>query len=343
MNALVLEKPNVLVMRQVEKPVPGPDEVLIRVKACAICGSDVHGLDDSSGRRHPPIVMGHEASGEVESVGPAVHGFAPGDRVVFNSTLSCGVCHFCVRGLQNMCVSGKVYGVSSDSYRLNGAMAEYIVVPSRILSHVPENVSYPQAAMVEPLSVALHAVNLADIRLGDSAVVFGAGTIGIMLIKLLKLSSCRSIIAVDIDDTKLELALASGAAHCFNPAKGDLQRRVLDVTDGLGASLAFEAVGIPATTRLGIDCLRPMGSFVLLGNLTPQIELPVQKVVLKQLKLVGSYCFAAEAETSLKLLASGDVKVDDLISAVVPLGEGPTMFRRLRDGEKGLRKVVLVP
>jgi L-iditol 2-dehydrogenase len=343
MKALVLEKPNLLVMKQLEKPVPGTDEVLIRVKACAICGSDVHGLDDSSGRRHPPIVMGHEASGLVEKVGSTVSGFAAGDRVVFNSTLSCGVCHFCVRGLQNMCVSGKVYGVSSDAYRLQGAMAEYIVVPQRVLYRLPDNVSYEQAAMVEPLSIALHAINLADIHVGDSAVVFGAGTIGIMLIKLLRLSSCGTTIAVDIDDAKLELAKTSGAAHCFNPTKGDLQERILKVTDGLGADLAYEAVGIPATTRMGIDCLRRMGSLVLLGNLTPNIELPVQKVVLKQLKLLGSYCFSAEAETSLKLLAEGSVKVDDLISAVVPLEEGAAMFRRLRDGEKGLRKVVLVP
>jgi L-iditol 2-dehydrogenase len=343
MKALVLEKPSVLVMKDAEKPAPGPDEVLIRVKACAICGSDVHGLDDSSGRRHPPIVMGHEASGQVEAVGPAVGGFAAGDRVVFNSTLSCGVCHFCVRGLQNMCTSGKVYGVSSDAYRLQGAMAEYIVVPQRILYHLPPTVSYEQAAMVEPLSIALHAVNLVDIRVGDSAVVFGAGTIGIMLIKLLKLSSCSTIIAVDIDESKLELAKASGAAHCFSPAKGDLQQRVLEVTDGLGATHAYEAVGIPATTRMGIDCLRRTGSFVLLGNLTPNIELPVQKVVLKELKLVGSYCFSAEAETSLRLLADGSVKVDDLISAVVPLEKGAEMFKRLKGGEKGLRKVVLVP
>jgi L-iditol 2-dehydrogenase len=343
MKALVLEKPNQLVLKQVDRPRLDEDGVLVRVKACSICGSDVHGLDDSSGRRHPPIIMGHEASGVVEEVGPAVNGFKPGDRVVFNSTLYCGTCHYCRRGLQNMCVSGKVFGVSCDSFRLQGAMAEYIAVPSRILYRLPDSVSFEQAALIEPLSIALHAVNRAEIHLGDTAVVFGAGTIGIMLIKLLALTSCRAIIAVDVDDSKLELAAASGARWCLNSAKVDLTARVLELTAGLGADLAFEAVGIPATMKAGIDCLARMGSFVILGNLTPNIELPIQKVVIRQLKLIGAYCFSHEAETSLELLAEGKVKVDDLISVSAPLEEGQRMFQRLRAGEKGLRKIVLVP
>ena len=343
MKALVLEKPGQLVLKQIERPRVQPDDVLVRVKACAICGSDVHGLDDSSGRRHPPIVMGHEASGIIEEAGSAVTGFKTGDRVVFNSTLYCGTCHYCARGLQNMCVSAKVYGVSCDSYRLQGAMAEYIAVPQRILYHLPSAVSFEEAALVEPLSIALHAINLATINLGDSAVVFGAGTIGMMLIKLLVLSSCGELIAVDVDDTKLEFAKNKGADHCFNPQAGDLQSRIIQATQGLGADIAYEAVGIPATTQAGIECLRKLGTFVLLGNLTPAFEMPVQKVVLKQLRLIGSYCFASEAETSLKLLADKSVAVDDLISVAAPLEDGAKMFERLRSGEKGLRKVVLIP
>jgi threonine dehydrogenase-like Zn-dependent dehydrogenase len=222
-------------------------------------------------------------------------------------------------------------------------MAEYIAVPQRILYHLPDSVSFEQAALVEPLSIALHAVNSAKIQLGDVAVVFGAGTIGIMLIKLLKLTSCGTVIAVDIDDSKLELAGKTGASCCLNSAKVDLPSKILEHTQGRGADIAYEAVGIPETTRAGIECLGRLGSFVLLGNLTPNIELQVQQVVLKQLRLIGSYCFANEAETSLKLLAEKSVVVDDLISVVAPLEEGQKLFERLRNGEKGLRKVVLVP
>jgi len=343
MKALVLENPNQLVLKQLEKPRPKDDEALVRVKACAICGSDVHGLDDSTGRRHPPIVMGHEASGIVEEVGGAVTDFQPGDRVVFNSTLFCGKCRYCRRGMQNMCVSGKVFGVSSDSYRLQGAMAEYIAVPARILHRLPDAVSFEQAALVEPLSIALHAINSAEISLDDVAVVFGAGTIGILLVKLLGLSSCGKVIAVDIDEAKLEFAAKNGADYAFNPAGIDLQARILERTQGEGADIAFEAVGVPATTRAGIECLRKAGSLVLLGNLTPSIDISIQKVVLKQLKLIGSYAFANEAETSLKLMAEKLVTVDDLISVVAPLAEGPQLFERLRSGEKGLRKVILAP
>ena len=343
MKALVLEKPNQLVLKQIEKPRPREDEVLVRVKACAICGSDVHGLDDSTGRRHPPIVMGHEASGVVEETGAAAADFRPGERVVFNSTLFCGTCHYCRRGLQNMCVNGRVFGVSSDSYRLQGAMAEYIAVPARILHRLPDAVSFEQAALVEPVSIALHAIASVRLSLDDAAVVFGAGTIGILLVKLLALSSCGKVIAVDIDEAKLEFAAKNGADHTFNPAAVDLQARILECTGGQGAEVAFEAVGVPATLKAGIECLRKTGSLVLLGNLTPTVEVPVQRLVLKQLKLIGSYAFANEAETSLKLLAAGRVTVDDLISAVAPLEDGPRMFERLRSGEKGLRKVVLAP
>ena len=343
MKALVLEKPNQFAVKEIDKPLPAEGEVLVRIKACSICGSDVHGMDDRSGRRHPPIVMGHEASGIVEKLGASVSGFEPGERVVFNSTLYCGKCHFCRQGFQNMCVSGKVFGVSCDSYRLQGAMTEYIVVPERILYRLPDEVTFEQAALVEPLSIALHAINCAEIKLDDVAIVFGAGTIGVMLIKLLRLYSRARIISVDIDDTALEFAVRAGAHHTINPSKADVPSRVLELTGGLGADLAYEAVGIASTTKAGIESLRKMGTFVLLGNLSPTIELPIQKVVLKQLRLVGSYCFANEAETSLKLLADRSVIVDDLISVVAPLEDGPKLFERLRSGEKGLRKVVLTP
>jgi L-iditol 2-dehydrogenase len=343
MKALVLEKPNHLVLKQVERPILRDGEVLIRVKACAICGSDVHGLDDRTGRRHPPIIMGHEASGIVEEVHPSATAFKPGERVIFNSTLYCGKCYYCRRGMHNMCVNGKVFGVSCDSYRLPGAMAEYIAVPERILYRIPNVVSFEQAALVEPFSIALHAIGTAEIKLDDTAVVLGAGTIGALIIKLLRHSSCGMIIAVDIDDAKLEFAEKNGASYAWNPSNVDLQSKIMESTRDLGADIAFEAVGIPSTTKAGMECLRKSGTFVLVGNLTPNIEISIQKLVLKQLRLAGSYAFSNEAETSLKLLADKRVIVDDMISAKAPLEDGPRQFERLRRGERGLRKVILTP
>jgi L-iditol 2-dehydrogenase len=343
MKALVLEKYNELTLKDIPTPEIEDNDVLIRVKACSICGSDVHGYDGSSGRRIPSIVMGHEASGIIEKTGCKVKGFEKGDDVVFNSTLFCGECYYCRRGKQNMCLNGKVYGVSCEGYRLQGAMAEFIAVPYHILYKIPKGVSYEEAALVEPLSIALHAVNCTPINLNDTAVVFGAGTIGLMITKLLALSSCGKIIAVDVDELKLEHARECGAHLCLNPRNCSAAEEIIKATDGRGADIAFEAVGIPDTTISGIECLKKGGQFTLVGNISPNINLPVQKVVLRELNLVGAYCCANEYETSLNLISSKAIKVNDLISAVVPLEKGQEMFDRLHKSEKGLMKIILTP
>ena len=160
MKALVLEDYKKLVVNNVDEPPIDPNEVLIQVKSCGICGSDVHGYDGSSGRRIPPVIMGHEASGVVAKVGSAVKDYAEGDRVTFDSMISCGRCFFCRQGQPNLCDDRKVLGVSCDEYRRHGAFAEYVAVPDHIIYRVPDDLSFDFAAMVEPVSVAVHAVNL---------------------------------------------------------------------------------------------------------------------------------------------------------------------------------------
>jgi L-iditol 2-dehydrogenase len=166
MKALVLEAYNRLVYGDVPQPNIGPDEVLIQVKACGICGSDVHGIDGSTGRRIPPIIMGHEAAGVIQEVGVEVTAWRPGDRVTFDSTIYCGKCCFCRAGQVNLCDNRRVLGASPGHYRQNGALAHYVAVPQRILYRLPDAVSFTQAAMLEPLSVAFHAVSLPRIHLG---------------------------------------------------------------------------------------------------------------------------------------------------------------------------------
>src|ERR1700744_1003831 len=160
MKALLLSQYNQLDIADVPAPVPGVDEILVRVAACGICGSDVHGYDGSSGRRIPPLVMGHEAAGVIVAVGAGVTADKQGDRVPFDSTVYCGQCAYCRRGEVNLCDRREVIGVSCGEYRRNGAFAEFIVVPERILYHLPEAMSFPEAAMLEAVSVALHAVHV---------------------------------------------------------------------------------------------------------------------------------------------------------------------------------------
>ena len=342
MKALVLEDYSKLVVKEVEKPVIGADEALIRVKAASICGSDVHGFDGSSGRRVPPVIMGHEAAGVIEEIGSEVEGYSVGDRVVFNSTLYCGQCMPCKLGKQNLCVSKKVFGVSAPEFRLDGAFAEYVKVPAHILYHLPETIPFDQAALIEPMAIALHGIGRVKIGLNDTAVIFGAGTIGMMTLKLLAISSAGTIIMVDIDDEKLESAMENGADHTVNSKEGDVKKKVWELTGGKGGDLVFECVGIPPTMVGAIDCLKSGGTAVLQGNLTKSIEMPMQQVVLRELSILGSALCCMEYDEAIDLLESGMVNVDDMISHRCALEEGPEMFDRLYNHPEGMKKVVFL-
>ncbi|WP_461365027.1 zinc-dependent alcohol dehydrogenase [Candidatus Darwinibacter acetoxidans] len=343
MKALVLKEYHQLSYEDVPEPHYGPDDLLVQVKACAICGSDVHGLDGSTGRRQPPIIMGHEASGVVAAVGERVQGFAPGDRITFDSTIYCGRCHFCRQGRINLCDNRRVLGVSCDDYRQNGALAEFVAVPSHIAYHLPEGVSFEQAALVEPVSIAVHAVSLAPLNLGDTAVVVGVGTIGLLIIQILRTAGCGQIIALDIDHGKFDLARRFGAAVCWDPREEDLIHRIRSVTKGRGADLAFDAVGLSFTVGQAAGLLRKGGALVLVGNLSPQADLPLQSVVTREIALYGSCASSGEYPICLELIQQGKVDVNSLISATAPLRDGAEWFQRLYNKEPGLLKVVLKP
>src|SRR5256885_3289030 len=180
MKALLLSQYKQFEIADLPVPTPGPNEVLIRVAACGICGSDVHGYDGSSGRRIPPIVMGHEAAGRVAQVGAGVKGFREGDRVTFDSTIYCGACGPCSRGEVNLCDNRQVVGVSCGDYSRAGAFAEYVAVPARIVYKLPDNLAFAEAAMLEAVSVALHAVAVSELKGGETALVIGAGMIGLL-------------------------------------------------------------------------------------------------------------------------------------------------------------------
>jgi L-iditol 2-dehydrogenase len=206
MKALLLSGYTRLEMTELPMPRPGPGEVLVRVEACGICGSDVHGYDGSSGRRIPPIVMGHEAAGTVAATGAEVANVEEGERVTFDSTVYCGECEYCRRGAMNLCERRQVLGVSTPEYRRAGAFAEYVVVPERIVHRVPESVPFTEAAMVEPLAVAVHAVAISEVAESGTALVMGAGMIGLLVLQALRAAGCSRVYVVDIDDSRLELA-----------------------------------------------------------------------------------------------------------------------------------------
>ena len=343
MKALVLEAYNQLVYQDVPEPTIEPDEVMIQVKTCGICGSDVHGMDGSTGRRIPPLIMGHEAAGIITDVGSNVEDFQPGQRVTFDSTVYCGSCFYCRRGEINLCDQRRVLGVSCDEYRQNGALAEYVAVPQQILHHLPQGVSFEHAAMVEPCSIALHAVDRMQISLNDTAVVVGAGMIGLLAIQALRLAGCGKIIALDIETEKFDLALQFGADFTLDSSQPEVVSEIKKLTDDRGADIVIEAVGITQTVKMALDSVRKGGSVTVIGNLSPQVELPLQRLVAHEIALYGSCASQGDYPTCLDMIAREAIIVQPLISAIAPLGEGANWFQRLYQKEKGLLKVILVP
>jgi L-iditol 2-dehydrogenase len=343
MQALLLTNYRQLELTSIEQPTVGPEDVLISVRACGICGSDVHGYDGSTGRRIPPLVMGHEAAGVVAEVGTAVECFCVGDRVTFDSTISCGRCGPCLRGNVNLCVDRRVLGVSCAEYRQHGAFAEFVAVPQNVVYSIPAGLSYDEAALLEPVSVALHAVDHVKVEHGDCAIVVGTGMIGLLVIQALRVAGCREVIAIDIDASRLELARKLGASVTINAEEAHPRDIIVELTNGQGADVVMEVVGNAVALNTAINCVRRGGRIGLVGNLAAEVPFPLQSVVTREITLYGSCSSAGDYPRAIELVASGAIRVKPLISAVAPLGDGPQWFERLYARELGLMKVVLQP
>lgn len=346
MKALLLTAPSKLELVDFPEPQPAPDEVLVRIRACGICGSDIHGWDGSSGRRNPPLIMGHEASGEIVATGPRVTSWRAGDRVTFDSMISCGACRFCREGQTNLCENRRVVGVSPAEYKQHGAFAERLAIPARILYRLPDALPFEHAAMVEPVSIAIHAIRRTQITPQTTAVVVGSGMIGLLVVQALRWAGAKQIIAIDLADNRLALARQLGATHTINSGKGDAAAEVMRLTDGLGADVSFEVVGYTPTLNLAINVLKRGGACVLVGNLSPKTQdFPMQAVVTKELSLLGS-CASTGVDypLCLDLIARGVIDVKPMIEAVAPLAEGAKWFEKLsaKDGGRYM-KVLLAP
>ena len=343
MKALVLSEYKQLDLVDMAKPQPGEDDVLIRILACGICGSDVHGYDGSTGRRLPPVVMGHEAAGIIEAVGGAVTGFQPGEHVTFDSTVFCGKCFYCRRGQVNLCDRREVIGVSTSDFRRTGAFAEYVTVPGHIVYPLPENMPFAHAALIEAVSVAVHAVSLTPIALDDTVVVVGAGMIGLLTLQAALLAGAGRVFVFDVDDTRLETARSLGATGTFNSQNANSMTDIQELTSNRGADVALECVGIADTVKLAIDVVRKGATVTLVGNVAPTVEIGLQSVVTRQIRLQGSCASSGEYPACISLISRGAIRVEAILSAVAPLEEGAEWFRRLYAHEPGLLKVVLQP
>jgi 2-desacetyl-2-hydroxyethyl bacteriochlorophyllide A dehydrogenase len=331
----------------VEIPVPkaNDDEILLKVEYCGICGSDLHsytkGLYVNTGQ-----IMGHEFAGIVKEIGKNVSGIEKEDRVVIRPLIECGQCKHCISGRPHLCENGLVDGLA---YGRPGAFAEYITVPKPLLGKVvhrlPENVSTKEAALIEPLAVALHAVNLAEISLNDKIVVFGAGTIGLLVSQILKTIGNCHVIQVDLSDKRLEVARKLGVDTTINPKKEDVMKRIVEIAGigsygiGAAADIVFECAGVPITVNQSIEAVRHGGQIISLALFEENVSIDPTALVQKEIAWKGSFAYVDEFPTAIDLVSSGKVNVNELISHLYSIDDVTEAFEKQLNSSESVKVV----
>jgi L-iditol 2-dehydrogenase len=312
------------------------DEVLVKVKAVSICGSDLHAYRGVSKRRIPPLVMGHEFSGEIVEVGKKVKNLSMGERVVVEPIVSCGTCRLCRLGRNNICENLQLVGL-----HLSGAFSEYVSVPAKKCYTLPKTVSFEEASLVEPLAVAVHAVHLASLEKNVAIAIIGSGAIGLMILQVAKNRGIRKIVVLDTLDYRLALAQKLGATTIINVKKED---PVTEVLAHGGANTVFEAVGHQKTVQQALSMVKKGGKVVIIGMLEATMELGMLDVTVKEIEIRGSYGYTSnDFKQALILIAKGKVKVKPLITHVLPLHDIAKGFDILSKGTENVIKVVLKP
>lgn len=308
-------------------PEPAADDVLVSVKAVGICGSDVHGYTGSTGRRTPPMIMGHEFSGTVAALGSNVQGIEEEDEVIVSPL-------FPYDGIGQRAVLG---------VNTQGAYADLVRVHQSMLYPKPEGMTWHQAAMCEPLSIAMHALSRTPLELMDTVVIVGAGTIGLLAMLCARLGGAGTIVVTDMSAHRLEVARRMGADVTIDVQEEDPVAQVMTMTDQHGADVAIEAVGLSKSVQQAQAMVKVGGHVTWIGNSDRMIEVDMQEVVTREITIAGTYGFTDEFERVIQSIGSGLLDVNPLIEQVSPLAEGPALIQGLAKGELDLIKVILEP
>ena len=316
-------------MQVTEAPLPklAADDVLVSVKAVGICGSDVHGYTGRTGRRTPPMIMGHEFSGTVAALGSNIKGVEEEDEVIVSPL-------FPYHGIGQR----EVLGVNTQ-----GAYADLVKVHKSMLYPKPEGMTWHQAAMCEPLSIAMHALSRTPLKLMDTVVVVGAGTIGLLVMLCARLGGAGTVVVTDMSDHRLEVARKVGADETINVRNEDPIARVMDMTNQVGADVAVEAVGLSKSVQQAHAMIKVGGHVTWIGNSDLMIDINMQEVVTREITISGTYGFSDEFERVIQSIATGRINVAPLIEQVSPLTKGPAIIEGLARGKLDLIKVILEP
>jgi L-iditol 2-dehydrogenase len=347
MEALVVVEPNRLEIREVPVPVPGPNEVLARVRAVSICGTDAHLIrGDYPGFWPPsfPFIPGHEWAGEIAALGPGVEklGWKVGGRVAGTSHDACGVCQKCVEGRYNLCENYGKEGLHRQyGHNYQGADATYVVHGVKAIFPLPEGLSFEQGALVDPASIALHVANRAGIRPGDTVAITGAGAIGLLAGDAALIRGAGRVIVVGRGQ-RLEKAASMGF-EIVDSTAGDPAAAVREATDGLGADVVLECAGVPETIAWGLSMLRRGGRCAVVGIPTEDVRIPIQRLVRDELELVGSRASAGEMRRVMPHVEQGRMRVAEMITHRFPLAEYQQAIDTFNDRSSGAIKIIVTP
>ncbi|HBR04006.1 MAG TPA: galactitol-1-phosphate 5-dehydrogenase [Ruminiclostridium sp.] len=340
MKALRYLEPNKLEIQDIAKPSPKKNEVLLRVRSCGICGSDVHGYLGLTGRRTPPMTMGHEFSGEIVEVGADVKSLKAGDRVAPYPVDFCEECDMCKKGDFHLCKNKRQFGVLT----VDGAFAEYICLPEKLCFRIADNVSFDVASLMEPLAVAYHGVGRAGSLKDRTVLIVGAGTIGLLALACIKMQKPSKIFVSDLSDFRLGMAKKMGADVLINSSKYELRQIIDRETGGKGVDMAFEAVGATASVKSAMSALAFGGTAVWIGNNKPLIEVNMQEIVTRELKVYGSFLYSLnDFKTVVDHLNNEELDVSEVISLNIPLEKAPDLFDKLAHDPGALIKVIVNP
>lgn len=338
MKGLVYTAPEQLKIQEVPKPEPGKGEVLVKIRACGICGSDVHGYLGLTGRRTPPMIMGHEFCGEVAALGKDAKVLKAGDRIAVYPVDYCGECKMCRQGDVHLCLNKRAFGVLD----VDGAFAQYISVPEKCCFPIADEIPDTTASLMEPLAVAYRGVSHYGSFEGKTVLLVGTGTIGLLAMACVKMKKAAKIIVSDLSDSRLEVAKKMGADVVINPGSENFDERIMAETNGEGVDVSIEAVGIEATVRQALGALKLSGEAIWIGNNSKAITINMQQVVTRELKVQGSFLYGLdEFKQVVTLINEKKIYVDALISKEISLDEVPEYFEKLAHSPGDMIKVIM--
>lgn len=320
-------------------PEPQADEVLVKVQSMGICGSDMlyfqHGRAGAFAPTRP-FILGHEASGEVVEVGRNVANLAVSARVAIDPSQPCHICNYCRTGYYNLCRQMKYRGSAGTKSPTDGLFSEYVTIPARNCYPLPDQLSYAAAAMIEPLSVAVHAIKRAGMVYGSSVLITGGGTIGQLILLVARAFGAGKIALSDMIEGRRQIALSNGADLTLDPAEETMAEQALASTEG-GFDIVVEASGAPAAVRQAYELARIGGTIVQVGSLPAEVSLPANLVMMKELTITGSFRFANVFQTALDMAASGRLNLQPLITHTFPMADFEHAIRVACAGEQAIK------